>query len=254
MNEILNLKEGIVNELQKSHPSKKKMVVDLFKNQKLPYTKMIETVEDIFQLQPENYMEHLYKIVRKKIRKVYGRETLKEMEKNIIENHCLQEGEQILLEFDGAVQLFENPTLKSRGVNTIGSVFVTNKRIFVQGSIVALNGSFSSGFPARKKIITKSRQNRCYGYIFPIILNLKIVRINTILSYSVLNQSTTKLRSVYYTGDTIEKKAISLNTIYHIIIKTMTVLDEIAPNHFTPLGIPKSSFLRWIIARTPATK
>ena len=61
-------------------------------------------------------------------------------------------------------------------------------------------------------------------------------------------------KKCYYIGDTIEKKAISLNRIYHIIIKTMTVPDEIAPNHFTPLGIPKSSLLRWIIARTPATK
>jgi hypothetical protein len=222
MNEILNLKEGIVNELQKSHPSKKKMVVDLFKNQKLPYTKMIETVEDIFQLQPENYMEHLYKIVRKKIRKVYGRETLKEMEKNIIENHCLQEGEQILLEFDGAVQLFENPTLKSRGVNTIGSVFVTNKRIFVQGSIVALNGSFSSGFPARKKIITKSRQNRCYGYIFPIISLSHLARnqitrgVNFNISESGFSHRYQKVRVLI--GKTINREE-TINQLYDILYK-----------------------------------
>jgi hypothetical protein len=170
------MKENIINELQKSRPSKKKIVIDLFKNQKLPYPKMIETVEDIFRLQPDSYMEHLYKVIRKKVRKVYGRETLKEMEKKIIENHCLQEGEQILLEFDGAVQLFENPTLKSRGANAVGTVFVTNKRIFVQGSIVAVNGSFASGFPARRKIITTSRQNRCYGYIFPTISVSQLAR------------------------------------------------------------------------------
>ena len=223
MNEILNLKESIVNELQKSHPSKKKMVVDLFKNQKLPYTKMIETVEDIFQLQPESYMEHLYKVVRKKIRKVYGRETLKEMEKIIIENHCLLEGEQILLEFDGAVQLFENPTLKSRGANTIGSVFITNKRIFVQGSIMALNGSFSSGFPARKRIITKSRQNRCYGYIFPTISLSQLARnqitkgLNFNISESGFSHRYQKVRILI--GKTINREE-TINQLYDILSKS----------------------------------
>jgi hypothetical protein len=222
MNEILNVKENIVNELQKSRPSKKKMVVDLFKNQKLPYTKMIETVEEIFQLQPETYMEHLYKVVRKKIRKVYGRETLKEMEKNIIENHCLQEGEQILLEFDGAVQLFENPTLKSRGANTIGSVFVTNKRIFVQGSIMALNGSFASGFPARKKIITKSRQNRCYGYIFPTISISQLARnqmtkgVNFNISEPGFSHRNQKVRVLV--GKTINRDD-TINQLYEVLSK-----------------------------------
>lgn len=222
MNEILNVKESIINELQKSRPSKKKMVVDLFKNQKLPYTKMIETVEEIFRLQPESYMEHLYKIIRKKIRKIYGRETLKEMEKKIIENHCLQEGEQILLEFDGAVQLFENTTLKSRGANTIGSVLVTNKRILVQGSIMAMNGSFASGFPARRKIITKSRQNQCYGYIFPTISLSQLARnqmtkgVNFNISEPGFSHRYQKVRILI--GKTFNREE-TINQLYDILSK-----------------------------------
>jgi len=168
MSETEQIMESIINELQEPSPSKKKILAYLFKNRSFPYTEIIEIVEEIFRLHPEAYMEHIYKVVRKKIRKLYGHETLKEMEKTIIERHCLQDEEQILLEFDGMVQLFENPKMKSRGAAVSGTVYVTNNRIIAQGAIVAMAGSFSSGYPARKRIITQSRQNRIYGYIFPI--------------------------------------------------------------------------------------
>ena len=187
MSETEQIMERIINELQEPSPSKKKMVAYLFKNRSFPYTEIIEIVREIFQLHPEAYMEHLYKVVRKKIRKLYGHDTLKEMEKTIIEKHCLQDEEQILLEFDGMVQLFENPKMKSRGVSVSGTVYVTNYRIIAQGAIIAMAGSFSSGYPARKRIITQSRENWFYGYVFPIesISQLSRNLVNKGVNYNV---------------------------------------------------------------------
>lgn len=61
-------------------------------------------------------MKELYKVVRKRTRKLYGVDKLKEMEKTIIEQFCLYDGEQILLEFNGQVEFNLKPILKSRKV------------------------------------------------------------------------------------------------------------------------------------------
>jgi len=76
--------ERIIDKLHRPYPSKKNILAYLFKNQSFCYTEIIDIVGEVFRLHPEAYMEHLYKTIRKKIRKLYGYETLKEMEKTII--------------------------------------------------------------------------------------------------------------------------------------------------------------------------
>ena len=132
-------------------------------------------IGETFNLKPEFYMEKLYKKVRENIQMLYGAEKIKEMEKYIIKKFYLSPGEQILLEFDGRIYLYQNPKLKTRGASVVGTLYVTNNRIITQGKIRAFQGEFSSGYPSRKRIVNQSHQDNCYGYIFPTknIFNLK---------------------------------------------------------------------------------
>lgn len=248
MSDHNQLMESIKNELQQPSPSKKKILSYLFKDQSVPYPEIIEIVGAIFRLHPEAYMEQLYKGIRKRMRKLYGDNTLKEMEKTIIEHFCLYDGEQILLEFDGAIQFFENRT-KSRGVGvgSIGlkssnaSLYVTNHRIIAQGRIGAIDVPLVDrrkpleltplGKIARKRIMNYSRQEKCYGYIFP-ISNLSKLRLTQLP------------KGVHYKVDTKFIRIIvakSMGNREEIVSELFEILNEVPEQ--IPLHKDDMSFL-----------
>ena len=162
----------------------------------LPDTEFFDIVGETFKLNPKFYMKNLYKDVRKKLSKDIKnmlknrgislrdlREDFKEkgfgfiaslgkmdkyilarlgkMDKYIFEKYCLHDGEQILLESGGVIQYGR--------ARASGALYVTNNRIIAQGGVVAAGSHLvNPGFSDRFRIINFSRQQKCYGYVFPI--------------------------------------------------------------------------------------
>ncbi|MHA1987584.1 MAG: hypothetical protein ACW98D_13175 [Promethearchaeota archaeon] len=157
-------------------------------------SEFLNIVGDIFNKNPEFYMKYLYRRIRKRVRKLCGIEKLNELEKQIIKKFCLYPGEQILLEFNGAIQFSENPKLRSRGTSIgltrVGAtLYITNNRIIAQGMIKARGGSTSTGWSSCKRIIDTSRQEKCYEYVFPSknISKLKRKNITGAVNYNIEN-------------------------------------------------------------------
>jgi len=100
---------------------------------------------------------------------------LAEMDKYIFEKYCLYDGEKILFESGGII--------KWGKVQGMGNLWFTNYRIVSQGFIMPVGGEFSTGLSDRKRIINYSRQQKCYGYIFPIKNLTKLKKRNNGVSY-----------------------------------------------------------------------
>lgn len=233
MSDINQVKNSIKEELEKGEPSKKKVLSYLFKRQLVSYSEFFDIVRDTFKLNPEFYMKELYKVVRKRTRKLYGVDKLKEMEKTIIEQFCLYDGEQILLEFNGQVEFNLKPILKSRKVLAGESLYITNHRIITQGRIMAIettlvDGRKPWGFSppekiARKRIMNYSRQEKCYGYIFPIRDLSKLGLTPKGVQYNVVT-------SMYYEGES-KSKLIRIR-----VAKSMANREEIVNQLFEILS------------------
>ena len=175
--------------------------------QLLSESEFIDIVGEAFKSNPEVYMENLYEEVRKRVKKLYGDEKLKEMEKNLLEKFTLYDGEQILFELEGSIKQIEGVEVTSSGQvsakeylgyvvpifgdnNPVkvsissGSIVVTNYRLIAQGKLKVSGGGYQgisvlsaiSGTKAslrdesRKFKIASSIQQElpCYGYQFSI--------------------------------------------------------------------------------------
>ena len=127
--------------------------------QLLSESEFIDVVGEAFKSNPEVYMEKLYEEVRKRVKKLYGDEKLKEMEKNFVEKFSLYDGEQILFEFEGSITQIEGVEVTSSGnvspkeyflVDTTpirvsikyGNIMVTNYRIIAQGKFKVKGGGY----------------------------------------------------------------------------------------------------------------
>ncbi len=91
----------IKNLLEMKKPSKKKILSSLLTlqaNDSLSNLEFFDIVGKTYQLNPQYYMFSIYRKLWSKSRKIYGVEGMKAMEKYIMENFCLNEGEQILYE------------------------------------------------------------------------------------------------------------------------------------------------------------
>lgn len=207
MSEINQVKNTIQEEFKKVNPYPKRIISSLFNLRidkeglefapkdewrYIPQAEFFNIIGEIFNRNPVYYMRNLYKGIKKKMRKLNGRDKLKEFEKYILETYCLYPEEQILFEFDGLIQFFENPSLKSRGVSSLGTLYLTPHRIIVcplRGKgILPIQGTATTGLSSRRRIINLSLKEKCYGYIFPIknLSNLKKRGIgNKIISYNV---------------------------------------------------------------------
>ena len=183
MSSIDQVKNTIQEEFKNVNPSPKRIISSLFNLRidkegiefapkdewrYVPQGEFFNIIGEIFNRNPEFYMKYLFMAIKKKMRKLKI-DKLREMEKTIIEKYCLRPGEQILLEFDGLIQFWENLTLKSRGVSSFGPLYLTSHRIIVCPSfsivgrgLTAVGGSISSGLSSRKRIINNSIQEKCY--------------------------------------------------------------------------------------------
>lgn len=206
MSEVNQVKNSIQEEFTKRNPSPKRIISTLFNLRidkegiefapkdewrYIPRVEFFNIIGEIFNRNPQFYMKYLFKGIKKKMRKLNGHDKLKEMEKFLIETYCLYPGEQILFECDGGIQFWENPTLKSRGVVSYGTLYLTTHRIIVcpllGKGLAPMGGSTSTGLSSRNRIRDYSLKEKCYGYIFPIknLSNLKKKSILKGVSYNV---------------------------------------------------------------------
>jgi hypothetical protein len=195
MSNVNQIKDTIKEELEKAKSSPQVILSSLFSLQiltegiefdpkdewrYLPDIEFFDIVAETFNLNPDFFMEHIYRDVRKKVAKdmkqrrksrgISFMDSVREfkeqgyvgnlinMDKYIFEKYCLNEGEQILLESGGVIQF--------GGVISFGTFYLTNDRIISQ---CPLEGVSSSVRRKSKSIINISKQHKCYGYMFPFI-------------------------------------------------------------------------------------
>jgi len=201
----------------------------------LPDTEFFDIVGETFKLNPGFYMKNLYKGVRKKlsanIKKMLKnrgislrdlKEDFKEkgfgfvnnlgkMDKYIFEKYCLIDGEQILFESSGLIWFGR--------ARASGALYVTNNRIIAQGKIIA-GGSHlvNPGFMDRDRIINFSRQQKCYGYVFPIknLYRLRKRKYRGVTYNAKLNNTT---RKVVIGMGKFPKREEHLSKIFEILSK-----------------------------------
>ena len=145
-------------------------------------------------------MECIHKKLQKKMRKKYGIEEFRKMEKYILEKFCLKNGELILYECEGS--LFKKVPRSYKLSVRRGSIFITNRRIIAEGKLTAsltlipeirertpsdwipiygelkdlAKPSRKDDVRARERLIALSSEEGCYGYMFPINDTIYIIR------------------------------------------------------------------------------
>jgi hypothetical protein len=209
MSDVNQIKDTIKGELEKAKPSPYIILSSLSSLQiltegiefdpkdewrYLPDIEFFEIVGEIFNLNPEFFMEHIYREVRKKVAKDMKKRrksqgisfmdsvrdfkeqgyvgNLINMDKYIFEKFCLNDGEQILLESGGIIQF--------GGVIAFGTFYITNNRIISQ---CPLEGISSSVRRKSKSIINISKQQKCYGYMFPFSNISRLKKLSNRVSY-----------------------------------------------------------------------
>lgn len=151
-----------------------------------------DVIGEIYQRKPVFFMLSIYPKIRHKFGKVFGNEGLQVMDKYILEKFCLKKGEQIIHEFKGTIKKKIPQKYMAKVVN--GTIYVTNRRIIAQGSLVF--ESHQSTGEAKFGYIFGSKP--CYGYLFP-IKNL----------YKLTPLSGSKNRKLSYFG--LRKSKITIN-------------------------------------------
>jgi hypothetical protein len=170
-------------------------------NQRLSDSEFFDIVGEAFKSNPEFYMENLDEEVRKRVKKLYGDEKLKEIVKYIFEKFSLYNGEQILFESEGGIRQLRTAKVEPSGKIKLesapvsvsiksGNIVVTNYRLIVQGKLKVRGGRdrnavmwgglvgywATGGSSSRKRDKTKERlidgsleqELPCYGYEFSI--------------------------------------------------------------------------------------
>ena len=131
-------------------------------HQHLFYTEFFDIVGEAFKSDPEFYLENIEGKVKKRAKKLYGDEKIKEMEKYIINKFCLLEDEQILFETEGRINIYHPPvkiSIKS------GKIFVTNYRLIAHGKLIT-EESQTGGSPSQRDKIIKEITRRILGFPF----------------------------------------------------------------------------------------
>jgi len=132
-------------------------------NQHLSDPEFFEIVGEAFKSDPEFYMENLEGEVRKRVKKLYGDEKLKEMEKYIINKFCLLEDEQILFETEGRINIYHPPfklSIKS------AKILVTNYRLIAQGNLISERSQTGWQVNSLREKIRKEIIRRISGFPF----------------------------------------------------------------------------------------
>ncbi len=147
LNKIGDLNQVFSNiheEFKSTQPSSNRVITYLYdlrtkeEFQGLSDSKFYDFIGEVFKLNPEYFMKHIYGA-----RRLYEEVNKKEMEKYIIEKFCLYEGEQILYECNGEITE-TNPTMKVVSTpvkaSVDGRIYITNYRIIAHGKLSAKGG------------------------------------------------------------------------------------------------------------------
>ncbi|MHA1234983.1 MAG: hypothetical protein ACTSO6_06720 [Promethearchaeota archaeon] len=198
--------EELRSSSKKSLFSKRKIIGELRNNvftlqttNSLSDLEFFDVIGEIYRREPVFFMLWIYPKMRDKFRKVYGNEGLQVMDKHILEKFCLDEGEQIIHEFNGTLKL-KAPKKYVIRINN-GYVYVTNHRIIAQGKL-SFNLDLSAGkvvleivgpgtsSPLAAKIAYISSSKPCYGYPFGGIKHISYLSFEKKrkLTYSVLSE------------------------------------------------------------------
>jgi len=216
MSDINQLYNNIKKELEKPKPSGNNVLSYLLTVASENFDSVFYTpVANIFQLNPEFFMESFYPLFRKKLVKLFGDQKIKEMEKYILEKSCLHEGEEIIYECDGSIQELFPKSYKIEVLN--GTIYVTASRIIAQGSLRTARMSYSgplsitlgiaAGSPttrtrrgrrrdikptdAKENLISTSihQELPCYGYVFSIKKLFNLYHNKHLITYEIIHDS-----------------------------------------------------------------
>jgi len=146
-------------------------------------------VVDSFKLDPKLFMEKIYNPISESLLAIYGYEESWEIIKDIIIYYCLYEGERLLYEFTGDIEM---QTSKFNVKIIDGRALLTNNRFIVNGKLKTrskdkstsggdvfwdlIHGAIVSVRRSRRKAIDKAdlidssthQKLPCFGYEFPI--------------------------------------------------------------------------------------
>jgi len=192
-------------------------------------------VGETFKLNPKFFMDELYKDLRQILQ---NRNSLT-MDKYIIENYCLLDGERIIFECNGNLSFTDSHAIKeSGGIKisgntpavveiTTGTIFLTNYRLIAQGLLNSKGGrNLSWGFAvwalsgdSRKKeaIRTVFESSLGYGYQFPSRNSLELYKEWNGVRYTFIQDNQFKVITIKLTSK--EKREEQVNTLYQILSK-----------------------------------
>ena len=212
-----NIKEAI-GKIHKRVKYKKMILTYLFdlldkeKYQDLSDSEFYDIVREIFKLNPKNFIEYLYNDLRRKIRRLYGKEKRKELEENILEKdfigELLKSNPEDYMEFvykdlrnkigkkygDERRREIERYILEKHCLNK-GEVIlyecfgditktVSVSKLTVHGDIFVTNQRiFAQGNFFTKGVSVL--MSLCYGYIFPITNLYKLKKRSSFLIYKI---------------------------------------------------------------------
>jgi len=126
-------------------------------------SEFFDIIGGAFKSDPEDYMKNLYGEVRRTMKKLYGDEKLKEMEKYILDKFCLLEDEQILFETEGRINIYHPPfklSIKS------AKILVTNYRLIAQGNLISERSQTGWQVNSLREKIRKEIIRRISGFPF----------------------------------------------------------------------------------------
>lgn len=175
--------DKIEKALEMEKPSREEVLTYLYNlqaNESLSNLEFFDIVGKTYQLSPKFFMFSIYPKIRRKIRTIYGDEGIRVMGKHILEKFCLEDGEQIVYELDGAIRLKvpkKYDWIMVGNLRQAATIYITNERIIAQGMLdvmphesavwVGITGGGTKDIKkARKAYIYNSAP--CYGYNFPI--------------------------------------------------------------------------------------
>lgn len=201
VNQIMN---NIKEEITGSEPSSARILNHLYdlnlrtraEHQSLSASEYYDIVGETFKLNPEFFMNSIYGK-----RRLYINVNKNEMERYIIEKFCLYEGEKLLYECNGEIELGHQKMGPRASV--YGSIYLTNYRIITTGRLSA-KGTRSGPAslllsvifaPITKRVILTKGKARlidthqelpCYGYQFPIKNSIGLRKNRNSIIYSAI--------------------------------------------------------------------
>ena len=203
-------------------------------------------VGETFKLNPEFFMDSLYRDLRKRMEK----KNRLIMDKYIVEKYSLIDEEHIIYEFNGNIKFADLQNVKPSGglkfgvmlpasaSVTLGSIFLTNYRLIAQGMLdtkakrnpfwgIFVNVLTPGGYRAygSKKIILES--SLTFGYQFPTRNHIYLKKKRNGVSYSYIQDNQFKLIEIKLNSKTSQaKREEQINTIFQILSKDVNHIKD----------------------------